>query len=1628
MTAHCSAWRRWRAGRQSGQSLVEFALILPIMLVLLFGVIDVSMLLTTKNSVAYASRQGARLLAAYGPTSPISTTADPDPLILNSITDTLTGSGLSLNGLQKITFYSAQAITSAWTGDVSGAEPYRSYTFANGAPISATGDYTYANRLPGTFAGVAITYRYGGLTPLYNRGVTLVDTENTQIEPLAAGSYGGGSSLPSPIAPPTNPPAPTATSLPTSYCDTTPPNEQVWIDDQGSVPGGQVATGGDSWKWVFSKPTPFSGTQAHQSNNAGGEHQHYFYNAPGWQVGTGDSLFTYVYLDSGTMPSEIMLQWQDSSGSFDHRAYWGVNTLGGGTDGTASRRYMGALPTAGQWVRLEVPASQVGLEGAKVTGMAFSLYGGQATWDRAGQVVASGQATATAAAGVSGGPEGCWHFDEGSGATANDSSGNGNNGTLDSGATYTTTAKIGPGAVYLNGSNHAGIAFGATAGNVGASDFSAQFWVNTQVPSSQAILNKRSSCGDGNFWDLRTNTDGSELVFEEDQDGVGTNRYSLQTSNANINNGSWRQVTLVRQTTAIAIYVDGVLKASGTAPAVADVLNDTPLVLGTDAIGTGSCAAAGSAVSPFLGQIDELRLYGRALSSGNVLDTYNAVYAPATATAAAAATATAVDGGASCPCTIFGATTPGASNGGNSGIGSYGNPARPLSLGVKFYSDTAGYVTGVRFYRGATNPPTGSIAHLWGVYGGGGASGTRLADTSSITADLNAPGWYVATFATPIAVSAKTVYLASYYAPDGLFPYAWYNLASAIDNAPLHALADGGVNGPDGQSYGSNGVFCDNCDTDPSNPTYPMSTYQSPNYFVDVVFAPTTSGVTPAPTATSTSTATRVSTATPTPTSTAAASTPTATATPTNTATAASTPTATATPCAVPSPWADGDIGAVGVAGSACAAGGTYTVGGSGSDIQGTADAFHSVYQPLSSGSWQIVARVASLQNTDPGAKAGVMIRATLDPGAANAYMAISANEGSIFQSRASSGAATSNATQDFAPAAPYWVKLVHAGNVFTGYSSPDGVTWTQEGMATIGLTSTAYLVGLAVTSHNNTVVNTATFDNVTVMPVLSVDRTATAVAATANANATATSVAGTASTNSTATAVAATNTANANNTATANANNTATANANNTATVVAATANANSTATAIANATRTAAAMPTSTPVPPTATATPTNTATATPTNTATATPTNTATPTPSAIRINSGGGGVGSFVADTGYSGGSTASIGSAVDTSHVTNPGPQAVYQSERYGNFTYTVSGLTPGASYIVRLHFAETYWGTQTQGGIGSRVFNVAITDGQGARQVLTNYDIYKDAGGANIATIKEYAAAADNTGKITISYTTVTDNAKSSGIEIVPGTLPPTATPTNTSSPTSTATNTPTSTATATATPIPPTSTATATPAAPTTGLVGYWRFDEGAGSTTTTGPGGANNNGTLTGGMIWNSAGRFGAAVTFDGSSGYIPAANVTSLPAANAAQSISWWLKVVTNPSTSAVQDILGLSNQGSSSAVQPGFRNGQIGVWQYGGTFMVSAPPPTAGAWHHYVYTYDGSPGTQGTHRLYTDGVLVASNSTIAPQTATPILLEFGRWAGNLEYLAGSLDDVRIYNRALTAAEVQTLLTQP
>src|SRR5204863_8922490 len=104
-------------------------------------------------------------------------------------------------------------------------------------------------------------------------------------------------------------------------------------------------------------------------------------------INSGDVMFVSVYIDPASVPTELMVQWND--GTWEHRAYWGANQINYGADGTVTRRNMGAVPAAGKWIRLQIPASQVGLEGKTVKGMSFSAFGGRVTWDATGKASAS---------------------------------------------------------------------------------------------------------------------------------------------------------------------------------------------------------------------------------------------------------------------------------------------------------------------------------------------------------------------------------------------------------------------------------------------------------------------------------------------------------------------------------------------------------------------------------------------------------------------------------------------------------------------------------------------------------------------------------------------------------------------------------------------------------------------------------------------------------------------------------------------------------------------------------------------------------------------------------------------------------------------------------------------------------------------------------------------------------------------------------------------------------------------------------------------------------------------------------------------------------------------------------------
>jgi hypothetical protein len=204
----------------------------------------------------------------------------------------------------------------------------------------------------------------------------------------------------------------------------------------------------------------------------------------------------------------------------------------------------------------------------------------------------------------------------------------------------------------------------------------------------------------------------------------------------------------------------------------------------------------------------------------------------------------------------------------------------------------------------------------------------------------------------------------------------------------------------------------------------------------------------------------------------------------------------------LPSPWVSADIGTVYGRGASGYANGTYTLISSGGDIAdnggvsgGSGDSFRYTYRSLPADG-QIVARVASIENTDDDAKVGVMIRGNTSAGAPYIGVFVTPGSGVVLQTRSTMGGSTTVTTGPTTAAAPYWVKVVRSGASLSGFYSSDGVTWTQIGATlTLNLGSGAS-IGLASTSKSTTLLGTATVTNVTanVAPTVATAATASPV------------------------------------------------------------------------------------------------------------------------------------------------------------------------------------------------------------------------------------------------------------------------------------------------------------------------------------------------------------------------------------------------------------------------------------------------------------------------------------------------------------------------------------------------------
>jgi len=156
---------------------------------------------------------------------------------------------------------------------------------------------------------------------------------------------------------------------------------------------------------------------------------------------------------------------------------------------------------------------------------------------------------------------------------------------------------------------------------------------------------------------------------------------------------------------------------------------------------------------------------------------------------------------------IFGQSKPGTVDSGDS---------HSTVLGVKFSSEVAGSITGIRFYKAATNTGT-HTGSLWS------ASGTLLASATFTTE--TASGWQQLNFSSPVAISANTTYVASYLAPKGHYSATSSAfLTAGLSNPPLFALAN---------ATSANGVYAYS-----TSNIFPTSTYKATNYWVDLDFAP----------------------------------------------------------------------------------------------------------------------------------------------------------------------------------------------------------------------------------------------------------------------------------------------------------------------------------------------------------------------------------------------------------------------------------------------------------------------------------------------------------------------------------------------------------------------------------------------------------------------------------------------------------------------------------------------------------------------------------------------------------------------------------------------------------------------
>ena len=206
-----------------------------------------------------------------------------------------------------------------------------------------------------------------------------------------------------------------------------------------------------------------------------------------------------------------------------------------------------------------------------------------------------------------------------------------------------------------------------------------------------------------------------------------------------------------------------------------------------------------------------------------------------------------------------------------------------------------------------------------------------------------------------------------------------------------------------------------------------------------------------------------------------------------------------------------------------------------------------------------------------------------------------------------------------------------------------------------------------------------------------------------------------------------------------------------------------------------------------------------------------------------------------------------------------------------------------------------------------------------------------------------------------------------------------------------------------------------------TTGLVGHWKFDEGSGLIAVDSSGNKNT-GTLSGATkpIY-VAGKIGpTALSFDGSSGYVDVGNKSSLIMNSNSFTVAYWLK-----STVKGRYIIRGGDTGSRYYDVLDGTIGQLVARIYDGTnfssLLISNQALNDGRWHHIVWETDRSVNLM---KMWVDGVKQTSEVDISGIGSIPSMDQFYIGKAGTSYYNGLIDDVRIYNRAISATEIKQL----